>query len=71
MMSLAMALTMTFSFAAYIASTLGTLPLIGLIYFRPYRHEETKLNAFSAFINLAFPMVASVIYLVNNMMSLS
>jgi hypothetical protein len=70
MMPLAMAITMTYSFSAYIASALGVLPLIGLVCFRPYQHEETKLNAFSAFINLAFPMVASATYLVNNIMNL-
>lgn len=71
MMPLAMAVTMNFSFSTYIGSALGALPVIGLVYFRPYRHEDTKLNAFSAFINLAFPMVASAVYLVNSIMKLS
>ncbi len=70
MMPLVVAITMNYSYSAHIASAMGVLPLIGLIYFRPYRHEDTKLNAFSAFINLAFPMVASATYLVNNIMEL-
>lgn len=70
LITLTMGLTLTFSYAAYISASLSFLPLIGLIYFRPYRHEDTKLNAFSAFINLAFPLVASATYLANNIMNL-
>jgi hypothetical protein len=70
-MPLVMGVTLTYSFAAYIAVVLSMLPLLGLAYYRPYRNDSSSLNACSAFLNLAFPLVASIIYLANNMISLS
>lgn len=40
------------------------------MYFRPYRHDETYLNAVSAFLDLSMPLIASVIYMMNNLLTL-
>lgn len=69
--TLLIALFQTFSFATYLAVALAFIPLIGFFYFRPYRHDETFINPFSAFLNLAFPIICSFVYLINNMFTLS
>lgn len=69
--TLLIALTQTFSFATYLTVALAFIPFIGFFYFRPYRHDETLINPFSAFLNLAFPIICSFVYLINTMFTLS
>jgi small neutral amino acid transporter SnatA (MarC family) len=68
---LAISLTQSYSFDPFITTVASIVPLIGLIYLRPYRNDEGKLNAISAFVNLAFPLVASAIYLANSIINMS
>lgn len=71
MFTLMIALTQTFSFATYLTVALAFIPFIGFFYFRPYKHDETFINPFSAFLNLAFPIICSFVYLINNQFTLS
>lgn len=65
-MALVISLINSFSFAPYIIVVFAAFPLIIFLFFRPYKHDNTMINTFSAVLDHAMILGCAVVYLFNS-----